>query len=65
MPTKATYLLFEKSPETEFEFYLATKLGMTVARLRAEMSQAEFAAWSIYYQRIAQQQELEQNKAKG
>ena len=65
MPTKAAYKLFEKSPETEFEFYLAQKLSMTVERMRDEMSQAEFVAWSIYYARIAQRRELEQAKAGG
>lgn len=60
MPTKATYLLLDRNPETEFEFFLATKLGMTVARLREEMSQREFVAWSIYYQRLAQLQEMAQ-----
>jgi hypothetical protein len=31
---------------------------MTVARLQAEMSNAEFLAWSVYYARQAQQMEL-------
>lgn len=39
--------------------YLAQKLSMTVERLRREMSNAEYVRWNIYYQRIAQQQELE------
>lgn len=38
--------------------YLAQKLGMTVARLRQEMSNAEFVRWDVYYGRLAQQQEL-------
>lgn len=38
--------------------YLAQKLGMTVARLRAEMGQDEFVRWSVYYARKAQQDEL-------
>ena len=58
MPTKAAYKTFETSPETEFEFYLATKLGMTVGMLRESLSNDEFLRWSIYYQRIAQQEQL-------
>lgn len=50
--------MFETNPDLEFEFYLATKLGMTVARLRDEMGSAEFTAWQIYYARIAQREEL-------
>lgn len=63
MPTKAAYLELETTPELEFEFYLATKLHMTVGRIRAEMTQAEFVQWSVYYQRVAQQIELEKLKA--
>lgn len=63
MPTKAAYLELETTPELEFEFYLATKLHMTVGRIRAEMTQGEFVQWSVYYQRVAQQIELEKLKA--
>lgn len=38
---------------------------MTVARLRAEMSNEEFIRWGIYYARKAQREELEILKAKG
>jgi hypothetical protein len=31
---------------------------MTVARLRAEMTQAEFVYWSIYHGRRSQEREL-------
>jgi hypothetical protein len=31
---------------------------MSVARLRADMSNDEFVRWNIYYARMAQQQEL-------
>lgn len=55
----------ETNPETEFEFFLAQKLGMTVAQMRRAMTDAEFARWSIYYQRLAQKQELERLKAGG
>lgn len=42
----------------EFEFFLADKLGMTVARLREECSGDEFTRWGIYHQRIVQRAEL-------
>jgi hypothetical protein len=42
----------------EFEFYLAQKLGMTVARLRAEMSNLEYVHWVIYYGRAAQRRQI-------
>jgi len=47
----------EQRPELEFEFYLAQKLGKTVAELRT-MSQAEFTGWAVYYGRKAQREEL-------
>jgi hypothetical protein len=53
-PTKA----FETSPDLEFEYFLARELGMTVARLRHEMSAQEFLEWSIYYGRKGQRAEL-------
>ena len=55
---------FLTDPTIEFEFYLAQKLGMTVARLRAEMSNAEFVQWASYYRIKAQREELETLKAK-
>lgn len=58
-PTKASYKAFEASPELEFEHYLAVKLGMTVGRLRSEMNNDEFTRWSVYYARLAQEQELQ------
>lgn len=57
--------MFEASPETEFEYFLAQKLGMTVAGLRADMGQREFLEWGIYYARKAQREELAMAKAKG
>lgn len=38
--------------------FLAEKLGMTVARLRAEMPNAEFVRWQMYYGRLAQRREI-------
>lgn len=57
MPPKAIYMQMETRPELEFEFYLAQKLGRTVAELRL-MSQSEFVGWSVYYGRLAQRQEI-------
>lgn len=52
------YLRFEASPDEEFDYMLARDLGMTVARLRAELSNDEYVSWSVYYGRRAQRQEL-------
>lgn len=48
----------EENPEIELEFYLADRLGMTVATLRRTMSQHEFVGWYVYLGRKAQIQEL-------
>jgi allophanate hydrolase subunit 2 len=61
MPPKAVYLEMETT-DLEFEFYLADRLSMTVARLRLEMPAAEYIAWSVYYGRKAQRMEIEQAK---
>ena len=45
--------------------FLAQKLSMTVARLRTEMSNAEYLGWQMFYARKAQREELETLKAKG
>lgn len=55
----------EASPDLEFDYFLAAKLGMTVARLRAEMSGQEYVGWTVYYGRKAQRIELERLKAGG
>ena len=55
---KAAYLEFENDPELEFEFFLAEQLKMTVARLRAEMSNDELLRWSVFYARRRQLEEL-------
>jgi hypothetical protein len=57
--------MFEASPETEFEFFLAQKLGRTVAELRTGMSNQELVEWGVFYARKAQREELETAKAKG
>lgn len=45
--------------------FLAQKLGMTVGRLRAETSNAEFVRWAAYYGIQARRQELERLRAEG
>lgn len=63
MHRKAAYLALEHDPELEFEFFLAEKLHMTVARLRAEMPNDELLHWSTYFGRRAQDAELAAQKA--
>lgn len=58
MPPKAAYLMFETSPDLEFEYFLAQKLSMTVAAMRKQMSGEEFTGWGMYYSRKAQRAEL-------
>ena len=65
MPTRRRTKAFEANPTSEFEFFLAQKLGMTVGRLRSEMSADEFLRWGVYYARLAQREELERLKAGG
>lgn len=38
--------------------FLAERLGMTVARLRDELSHAEYVRWSVYFGRKGQRAEL-------
>lgn len=58
-PTK----VFEENPQTEFDFFLAQKLGRTVDEMRRTLSHSEYLYWTTYYARVAQRQELEQLKA--
>lgn len=51
----------EQNPELEFEYYLASKLGKTIAELR-QMDAAEFTGWAVYFGRKAQRQQLEMAK---
>lgn len=46
------------NPDEEFEFFLASKLGRTVAELREDMSADEFMRWGVYYGREAQRAEM-------
>lgn len=65
MRPKAAYLTFERDQDQEFEFYLADRLGMTVGRLRQEMTNDEFVRWSVYFGRKAQRAELAALQRKG
>lgn len=59
MPTKAAYERFEASPDMEFDFLLARKLGWrSVAEMRAGMSNREWLEWGIYLARQAQQRQM-------
>ena len=49
---------FEARPETEFAFFLATELGMTVGDLTRRMSNWEFVQWMTFYGRRRQDAEL-------
>lgn len=53
-----------ETTELEFEFYLAEKLGLTVAQLRRDMSTHEFMQWGVYFGRKAQRQEMEVKRAR-
>jgi hypothetical protein len=48
----------ETNPDLEFEMFLATKLGMTVARMRRELAADEYMRWGVYFARKAQREEL-------
>lgn len=56
------YLEMEYSPDLEFDFYLAERLGMTVEEMRRQVSAREYLGWSIFYGRKAQRIELEAGK---
>lgn len=44
------------------EFFVAEKLGMTVAALRRDMSADEFLRWTIYFGRKGQRAQLAQGQ---
>lgn len=59
MPPKAAWLELEANPELEFEFFLAAELGMTLGRLRQELSSnQEFVYWQVFYGRKTQSDQL-------
>jgi hypothetical protein len=47
-----------------FEFFLATELGMTVSRLRTELTDAEFMHFAAYYELKAKHEKEAMDKAK-
>jgi len=60
------YQAMESNPTLEFDHFLAEKLGgMTVAEMQHRMSNEEYVAWTVYYGRQAQREELEMAKMKG
>jgi len=52
-----------ETTDLEFEHFLAERLGMTVARLRREMSAEEFGRWDVYFGRKAQRREMAMARA--
>ncbi len=56
---------FASRPDLEFEYALANELGMTVARLRAEMPAEEFVRWQVWHGRKQQAEELASRGGKG
>src|SRR5689334_12190051 len=56
---------FDRNPDLEFEFFLAVKLGRTVAELRDQMSADEFMRWAVYYARLAQKREMASKTGRG
>jgi hypothetical protein len=57
--------MFDADPTTEFDHFLAAKLGMTVERMRREISSDEYVDWTVYYARQAQRLELDRLRAGG
>ena len=47
-----------------FEFFLASELGMTVNRLRNELTDTEFIYWSSYYELKTEREKAEMEKSK-
>jgi hypothetical protein len=62
MPRKALWLAMETDPSTEFDHYLATKLGKFLWEIHT-MAAEEYARWCVYFGRKAQREELEMAKA--
>lgn len=63
MPTRRRTKALASDDALEFEFYIADRLGMTVERMRREMTEAEFLHWTMYHARKAQRAELEQKRS--
>lgn len=48
----------EFDDDLRFEYFLADRLGMTVARLRQEMGNGELLYWNRYHVMVQQEEEL-------
>ena len=55
---------FDQNPELIFQFRLAMDLGMTVRRLRKELTVWELLLWSEFYKRERNELKKLQEKAK-
>lgn len=58
MPPKAFLAGGDGDGELRFEFFLADRLGMTVAELRERISALEMLQWSRYHAVLQQEREL-------
>lgn len=47
-----------------FEFFLATELGMTVSRLRTELTDAEFLHFAAYHEVKGKREKEEMDRAR-
>jgi hypothetical protein len=54
-----------ENPSLEFDYLLAETLGMSVARMRRELSGQEYQEWIVYFGRKAQRRELAEKVARG
>jgi hypothetical protein len=54
------YLEIDGNAERRLEHIVARDLGMTVARMRTEMSQTEWNCWVAFYSIEAQEREVNQ-----
>src|ERR1044071_5151646 len=57
MPPKAWYLRMERTPDVEFDYFLAHALKKTVAELRESMSNDEWLGGDVYFGRKNQRRE--------
>lgn len=65
MPPKALWMRFEEDDAFHWDFFLASKMGCTVAELHDRLSAAEWVAWTVYWARIGQARELQRLRAGG
>lgn len=65
MPPRRHTKAFETSPDLEWEFYIADRLGRTVGEMRESMSADEFTRWVVFHQRKAQRHELAVRRSGG